>query len=257
MIPKENLVLVNAFLTNSLVLKGLIDYLGHYFVVHFIDLPGFTKDVPPLAEITLENYARYVRRKIEALDLDRYLLGGISFGFSIISHLTPDERCQGLVAVAPYLNSQGLKLGRVKKSTYSFLVRLTTAFDLSARIWEHRLFQRVFRWYSDYPPDRVETILSHMEGRTFFETARIILRHRDPCRFHPLPHVLILSYEDKTIDNDPLLRLFEQNVKRLKVVHTEIDHYPLDTTEAYFRARFPEEDIREIIGFFNGKSRAS
>ncbi len=37
---KENLVLVNAFLTNSLVLRGLIDYLNNFFRVHFIDLPG-------------------------------------------------------------------------------------------------------------------------------------------------------------------------------------------------------------------------
>jgi len=32
---KENLVLVNAFLTNSLVLRGLIDYLGRYFFDHY------------------------------------------------------------------------------------------------------------------------------------------------------------------------------------------------------------------------------
>jgi len=84
---KENLVLVNAFLTNSLVLRGLIDYLGKYFRVHFIDLPGFIRDIPPLSEISLENYASYVRRRIDELDLDSYLLGGISFGFAVVSHL--------------------------------------------------------------------------------------------------------------------------------------------------------------------------
>ncbi|MEW5901409.1 MAG: hypothetical protein AB1715_08120 [Acidobacteriota bacterium] len=255
MSPQENLILVNAFLTNSLVLKGLIDYLGHYFTVHFIDLPGFIKDVPPLAEITLENYAGYVSRRIDSLNLDGYLLGGIFFGFSVISHLTPNERCRGLVAIAPYLNARALKLGRVKKSTYSLLVQLTTALDLSAKIWRHRLFQRIFHWYSDYPPERIKTLLCHIEGRTFFETAKIILRHRDPCRFHRLPHVLILSQGDKTIHNDPLLKLFEENVENLKVVQTGIDHYPLDTTEDYFRSRFSEQDIREIIGFFNGKAR--
>jgi len=52
----ENLILVNAFYTNSILLKGLIDYLKKYFNVYFIDLPGFAKDAPPLKEISINLY---------------------------------------------------------------------------------------------------------------------------------------------------------------------------------------------------------
>ena len=254
---KENLVLVNAFLTNSLVLRGLIDYLSNFFHVHFIDLPGFVRDIPPLPEVTLENYAVYVERQIDSLDLDSYLLGGISFGFAVISHLNPGERCKGVVAITPFLDSRWLNLGLLKKSTYSLLVRLTLAFDLSSKIWNHRLFHRIFYLYSDYPPDRIETLLNQMEGRTFFETARIILTHRQPCRFQDLPHVLILSDSDRTIKNGPLLELFEEKIDRLKVVRAGIEHYPLEVSEDYFQSRFPREDIHDIIGFFGGQSPAS
>ncbi|HCS47297.1 MAG TPA: hypothetical protein DIW61_03190 [Candidatus Aminicenantes bacterium] len=250
---KENLVLVNAFLTNSLVLRGLIDYLGKYFQVHFIDLPGFVRDIPPLSEVTLENYAVHVQGRIDDLDLDSYLLGGISFGFAVINHMALGDRCKGVVAITPFLNSRCLNLGLVKKSTYSLLVRLALAFDLTSKIWNHRLFHRVFHWYSDYPSDRIETLLSQMEGRTFFETARIILTHRRPCRFQNLPHVLILSHSDRTIKNGPLLELFEKEIDRLKVVRAGIDHYPLEVSEDYFRTRFPKEDIHDIIVFFGGR----
>ena len=254
---KENLVLVNAFLTNSLVLRGLIDYLNRFVRVHFIDLPGFARHVPPLDQVTLENYAAYVQNRVDGLNLDSYLLGGISFGFAVISHLEPDERCKGVVAITPFLNSRWLNLGLMKKSTYSFLVHLTLAFDLHSRIWNHRLFHRAFRWYSDYPADRVETLLNEMEGRTFFETARIILTHRKPIRLQDLPHVLILSHSDRPIKNGPLLDLFEKNIDRLKVVRADIDHYPLEVSEDYFQTRFSQEDMEDIIVFFGGRSPAS
>jgi len=254
---KENLVLVNAFLTNSLVLRGLIDYLGNYFRVHFIDLPGFVRDIPPLSKVTLENYAAYVQGQIDGLDLDSYILGGISFGFAVISHLDPNELCKGVVAITPFLNSRWLNLGLFKKSAYSLLVRLTLAFDLPLKIWNHRLFRRVFHWYSDYPADRIETLLSQMEGRTFFETARLILTHRQPCRFQNLPYVLVLSHSDRTIKNGPLLELFEKKIDRLKVVRAGIDHYPLEVSEDYFQSRFPQEDMLDIIIFFGGRSPAS
>jgi pimeloyl-ACP methyl ester carboxylesterase len=251
---KENLVLVNAYLTNSLVLKGLIDYLSGYFNVYFVDLPGFIQDVPALTRISIENYADYVQKRLEQLKLKNYLLGGISFGFLVISHLPPDPKCKGFVAIAPFINSRWLKLGFLKTSVYSLLVGLTLTFRLSTKIWENRRFHRAFHWYSDYPADRINNLLSHMDGRTFFETARIILSHRDACPFHGQPYVLILSETDKTIRNDRLLKFFQENVKKLKVVEVATDHYPVDLTRDYFRRRFPEEAVKEILFFFGGSA---
>lgn len=251
---KENLVLVNAYLTNSLVLKGFIDYLSRFFNVYFIDLPGFIQDVPPLAQISIESYAGYVQKRLERLNLKSFILGGISFGFLVASHMPQDQRCKGLVAIAPYINSRSLKLGFLKMSVYSLLVHLTLTFNMSTKIWESRHFHRAFHWYSDYPAERINNLLSHMDGRTFFETARIILGHREPCPFHALPYVLIISSSDKTIKNDPLLKLFPKNVENLKVLEVGTDHYPLDISADYFKKRIPEEQIKDIILFVNGKA---
>jgi hypothetical protein len=96
-----------------------------------------------------------------------------------------------------------------------------------------------------------------MEGRTFFETARIILTHRQPCRFQNLPYVLILSHFDRTIKNGPLLELFEKKIDRLKVVRAGFDHYPLEVSQDYFQSRFAQEDIHDIIVFFGERSPTS
>ena len=63
---KDNLVLVNGFYTNSIILKGLVDFLDDRFNVHFIDLPGFCAGSPPLEEVNLESFARFGQD-----DLDR------------------------------------------------------------------------------------------------------------------------------------------------------------------------------------------
>lgn len=44
---RENLVLLHSFPTNSIIFTDLIRYLNNFFVVHFIDLPGFTRSTPP------------------------------------------------------------------------------------------------------------------------------------------------------------------------------------------------------------------
>lgn len=130
---------------------------------------------------------------------------------------------------------------------------MTLSLQLSAKVWQSRLFHRVFHWYNDYPTERINALLSHMDGRTFFETAKIILSYRQPCPFQRLPYALILSETDKTVKNDRLLKLFKRNVENLKIVEVATDHYPLEITSDYFRSRFPGEAIEEIILFFNGK----
>ena len=100
---KENLVLLHSFPTNSILLSGYIEYLSDSFNVYFIDLPGFTKAVPPLERVTFAGYYDFVGRKIKELDLDSYLVEGISFGFAIVNHLNHDRKCKGIIAIEPFI----------------------------------------------------------------------------------------------------------------------------------------------------------
>ncbi len=107
---RENLVLVNAFYTNSAILQGLIDFLSDTFNVYFIDLPGFAADVPPLEDISVEGFAHYVRRRIDGFGLEHFVLGGISFGFLVANRVPLNGECRGILGITPYLDRKSLKL---------------------------------------------------------------------------------------------------------------------------------------------------
>jgi pimeloyl-ACP methyl ester carboxylesterase len=250
---RENLVLVNAFYTNSILLKGLIDYLDRHFNLYFIDLPGFAKHSPPLEEISIQAYSDFVSRKIEEFDLDRYIIAGISFGFLIVSNICLDGKCKGIVAIFPYIDKNSLKLRVGKKAFYNLMSDFFIRLRLSRSIWKNRMFQSAAYIYSSYPRDRVTVILEHMDGKTFFETAQIILNNEGPLAFQELPYALIVNKEDKTIKYDYSLEAFKKNVKDLLIIHSEADHYPEDIEEAYFAKAFPRDDINRIIAFFNSK----
>jgi len=251
--PESNgtpdLILVNAFYSNSVILKGLIEFLGERFHVHFIDLPGFCLGCSPLDEISVSSFAAFVRRRVDALGLDRFIIGGISFGFLVVNSLPLDARCRAVVAIAPYMDKRSLNLSTTKRRSYRVLTELDFATGIARRGWETRAARRFAHWYSRYPADRVDLILDHMDSRTFFETGRLILRNHHHCVFHDLPYVLIVNPKDKTIRYDYVVKSFRENANRLLVVETAIDHYPEVLSKSYFSDRFGAGDLERIIAF--------
>lgn len=253
---RENLVLVNAFYTNSSILKGLIDFLGDSFNVYFVDLPGFAVDTPPLDDISVENFARYVRGRIDGFGLEHFILGGISFGFLVANRVPINGECRGILGIAPYLDRRSLKLRPVKRHSYSLVTGFFSRTRLSRRIWKTRAVRRFAHYYSRYPSSRVDMILEHMDGQTFFETGRLILKGRHSHFFHDLPYVLIVNRDDTTIDFEYTTRRFRDSAARLLIVETTIDHYPKEISKEYFEERIGRDEIDRIAGFFHDHRRA-
>lgn len=253
---KENLILVNAFYTNSILLRGLIEFLKDHLNLYFIDLPGFSRQSPPLRKVTAENFSEYIQKKINELHLDHYIIGGISFGFYVANKipLSQDKRCKGIIALFPYIDARSLKLRRRKKILYLAVVNFLCFSGLSSIIWKNKLTQKFAFWYSSYPPERVKVILDEMDGKTFFETARWILHLNDGVRFHKKPYILIINKDDQTIRYDYCLQTFQDNVEELFVLDSNIDHYPEDLSKNYIQERFDVEDIQRLFAFVNERN---
>jgi pimeloyl-ACP methyl ester carboxylesterase len=246
---KEDLVLVHSFYANSVILRGLGEFLSDEFRVHFIDLPGFAAHEPPLPEVSLESFSSHVADRIRALGLDDFIIGGISFGFTVVSRVPLPPECRGVLAVFPFLGSPSLAFRRRKKLFYRAVVNVIGASGLGGPLWNSRLLESFAFWWSSYPAERVRLILDHMDGRTFFDTARLILNSSDGAMFHDRPHVLILNPADTTISADYCERVFREQVSDLCVVRTDLDHYPVEPTAEYFRFRFPRADMDRIKVF--------
>jgi len=253
---RENLVLVNAFYTNSAILKGLIDFLNDIFNVYFIDLPGFSGDVPPLDDISVESFAHYVRRRIDGFGLEHFVLGGISFGFLVANHVPLNGECRGILGITPYLDRKSLKLKPVKRHGYRLVTGFFATTRLSRRIWKTRALHRFAQYYSRYPSSRVDLILEHMDGQTFFETGRMILNGRHSCFFHDLPYILIVNRDDTTIDFEYTTRRFRDSAASLLIVETKIDHYPQEITKEYFRERIGRHEIDRVAAFLRRHRQA-
>ena len=189
--PKENLVIVHSFPTNSILLRGLIDYLDDYLEVYFVDLPGFTKAIPAIPEINLDGYAKFVEQKVAEFALDSYWLGGVSFGFFVVNHIRFDPKCRGIIALEPYIGSASLQIGFLKSAFYRLICKSVLALNLASFLWTNRLGQKYIARLGNYPPEAINILFDQIAAKTFFQTASLILSDQKSPHFQPLPYLLI------------------------------------------------------------------
>lgn len=255
---KPHLLLVHSFPTNSVLLHGLEEFLADYFTVHFIDLPGFHKDVPAFhGPITLKRFSNYLDVKVAELDVDEYVVGGISFGFLVVNNAKLDLRCKAVIAMEPFLNTKCLNISFWKQKRYiviATLLQVVHVFHLEKLIWESKWFNLYLQKVSNYPKERVDTIIKHIDSRTFFVLARLLLTYTKNPKFHTLPHFLIGNFADTTINFDAVVEIFIKNLHELHIASEPIEHYPRDLTKSYFKTRIPKDHIDRILACINGNN---
>jgi len=218
---------VHSFPTNSIILKGLIEYLNKYCNVYFIDLPGFTKKVPPLKNISLENYSKYLDKKIKSLKIKSYVAAGISFGFLVVNNAKLDKRCKGIIALEPYIDSKSLDMGFLKKSAYIVLADSLLFLGLGALL-------------------KIK-IPSQIDQKTFLKTSSLILKNNDPIKFKNLPYVLVINKNDGTVNSKYIIKKF--NKPSHLIIHTHMDHYPKNLSKEYFKEMLPKSMLKKMSSY--------
>ncbi len=248
---KPHLLLVHSFPTNSVLLHGLEEFLADYFTVHFIDLPGFHKNSPPLhGNITLKKFSDYFEQKILELDLSEYIVAGVSFGFLVVNNAKLDKKCKAILAMEPFINTDCLNISFLNKGKYktiTSLLKIVRLAGVESKIWKSDWFNKYLQKISDYPEERVNTIIKHIDARTFFTVMGLLLSYKKDPKFHDLPYFLVGNFADKTINFDKAVEIFIKNLHELHIASEPIDHYPKDLTKSYFKSRIPQEHISRII----------
>jgi pimeloyl-ACP methyl ester carboxylesterase len=253
---KPHLLLVHSFPTNSVLLHGLEEFLADFFTVHFINLPGFHKDNPSFnGAITLKKFSNYFDQKVAELDVDEYIVGGVSFGFLVVNNAKLDKRCKAIVAMEPFVNIECLNIPFWTQKKYIFftiLLRVIRFLKLEQYIWKSNWFNEYLQQESDYPKERVDIIIKHLDSRTFFAVTKLLLSYKKKAVFHNLPYFLIGNFADKTINFDKVVEVFLKNLYELHVASEPIDHYPKELTKQYFKTRIPREHIQRILACIEG-----
>jgi hypothetical protein len=248
---KENLVIVNSFGTNSHILKPAIDYFSDFFNVHFIDLPGFIKDVPPLQHISVEGYVSYVEKEIEKLNLTQYILGGISFGFFIANKIKIDNRCKAIFAVEPYVGIECVKLSHSKEVLYQELLKIISGLHLVNPVWHNAFFPKFVHAITRLSLEQIENAVSEIDGQTYLETGKILLEEHVSNEFKDTKYVLGINKNDQTVDQEFVQNLFERHCPRLYVLYTTMEHYPKHLTKEYMKHRIRKQDMFEMLRWIN------
>lgn len=248
----KHLILVQAFPANSILSAGIIQYLERIFKVDFIDLPGFHKDVPPLKEISIESYAKFVAKKIKEINPDEYILGGISFGAMLANNVKVDERCIAILDTAPFLGVDYLRFSKTQERAIRAILKVLTKNNLGVGIWDTLFFKNTMISILDKDPRDINIILEHVDPRTFFETGQILLNYREKPKLQKKPHILLMNPEDTVVDFDKVLDFYREHIDpdNLRVIVSNLAHYPDNPDFNYFLKNITTEQIHSLLSFF-------
>lgn len=249
---KDNLVLIQAFPANSLLSEGIIKYLSEHFQVYFIDLPGFIDEIPPLKKITIKGYTDYIEKKIESLELDEYILGGISFGALLANYIRIDEKCKAILSAEPYLGYKYIKMDKLMRLNLLALLNFIRTTKLDYLIWNSKLFYNYLIYSSNLAKRWVDILYREVDARTFFRTARLLLTFDDKRpNLHDRPYILLINPDDKKVDFDKIIKVYRERLDNnfLRIIVSELDHYPDTPTYNYFKKTISGEELNSLVGF--------
>jgi pimeloyl-ACP methyl ester carboxylesterase len=250
---KHDFILVSAYGINSIQLHGLIEYLGDFFRVHFIDLPGFRADIPPLPNISIAEYTRYVESKVSQLNLKSYFLGGISFGFLVANKLPPDPRVRGIIAIEPYINADAFRWNTMEITFLSSILGGIEKLHLADAIWHNTIFRIMLKLFSRVSFGTIDQILRQDNADAFFQTAKQLLTFRSPVGFHDIPYVLVINTPDDIIQTDWIVSYFRRHARELFVIEMHTVHYPDVISRKLVSEWISRDDIYAMIRWANRK----
>jgi len=246
---KPDLVLIEGYGTNSIILKGLIDFLEDTFTVHYFDLPGFIQEVKPLEKVTVKNYVEYVRQKIDELQLEQYYIAGVSFGFLLANKAAIDPKCEGVLAIEPYLNANHLNFNARKMLSTKITVKAITSLKLYEKIWHSKYFKKTLI-KRGYPSNMITEILKDMNSREYFETGKLLVQYKEAPEFVNKPYTLIVNINDHVVNGKKVVNTFKDKVHQLNIIYTNAAHYPEKLDRSYFDTYIGQDEMQAIPHFF-------
>lgn len=249
--PKRNLILVQPFPANSEMSKGIIEFLSQYFNVYYVDLPGFIPAQKPLPKIRFDDFVAFIEARIGQLNLDQYILGGISFGGLLVNHVKVDQRCEAILAAGPFLGYKYLQIDSGRRVFLLSILNTIIRLDLEDEIWNSKQSRALLQFLMEKDSGTVEQILEMVDPKTFIHTARMLLEYDDQLKFQELPYILALNPDEEVVKFKETLKAYRDNIsnENLRVILTHLPHYPLEPTYEYFNKAITGEEIDNLLGY--------
>ena len=244
---KPNLILFPGFVSNSIILKGIIDYLSDYFNVYYIELPGFNKDTPPLDDISLDNFVKYAEKRIDELKIKQAWFAGISLGFYVANNVNRNKICQGMVGIIPYTNSKLLGHSKYLRPVL-WLLPIIKRWPGYAHLSKFKFLWKSFR-LAAVPDNSIKILQDTFDMATALKLGAELMNCKKEVRFKKIPHLLILSNNDKAIDSPGTKELFKRKVKELEIIEIGMPHIPILYSKKEMVVQFKKSDMKRMLKF--------
>ena len=250
---KINIIFISSFPTNNEILHGLFDFLNDYFNVISIEIPGFSKNLAPLAKPSFKNVTSYIQNQISNQKIDSYWLGCASMSYFICKELIKDieinKKCKGILAFAPYINSNFLS--KEKRRKFNLIIFNTILFfRLHHSILRTKLFKK-FLLKNQYPKNIVEYMIKYMDTKTLFLLAKEVLTCKVKLEKLDKPHVVLVNEKDDFIDTNKTISEYRKKIKNILILKFQGKHCPEDASKKYFEYLLSKKDMKKIMGFIN------
>lgn len=251
---KPNIIVIQAFPANHTLSEGIIEYLEDFFNVYFIDLPGFHPDIPPLESVTMNGYIKYVNDKVKELDLENFVLAGISFGFLLATKVKiTNKKCLAVLGSGPFLGVGYLNFPIIKRGIFKLVVNIADKTGISEVVWQTKIFKEVLiHFLGNKSKSIIDVIIKEVDPNTFIKTAKILLNYKyKPTFSKDLPYVLLMNPRDTAVSFYKTLETFIDCIdsNKLRVIITNVEHYPKNPTYSYFKKSFTPNEIESLFNF--------
>ena len=247
---KPNLVLIGGFGSTSENLGDAISFFEDFFVVKFINLPGMIQK-QTLPKYSMDTIVKHVQKQIDALNIKRYILGSLSFGFAVCNQLKLNEHCKGILVMEPYADSTYLKVPTYKKIFLRGLFWTIVKLNLVNFIWNTKLIEFGIR--NQGAPDIFLTAIRQAQPRAFFEYGNVLVKFKSNKKFHNLPHVVVANEQDPIADSAQLLKDLREKVDDVLYVPTKYQHFPEKFDKAFLKKLIDKKALEKMIPFFREK----
>jgi|GEM_PF-1103399 len=260
--PRKDLVLIQSFPANENLSAGLIEFLGQFFEVHFVNLPGFHPSVPPIDKISLTLHAFFVEEKIKSFNIDKYYLAGFSYGCAVINNMKLDpKKCLGIIESEPFIGKNYLRSRNLNWMIRLFLY-IIIKFKLENYFWKSPLFKKFLLSGKNTTNGEAEIIacmiINEIDAKTFFSVGYQLLAHKkEPIFNNKIPYILLINIDDEVISSEKVIRKFCEKIenKNLRIVFTKAPHYPPNPSFEFFNKVFSNNEVEAIFNFFRLHSR--
>ncbi len=253
---KLDLVLIQGFPANQSLSAGVIEYMNEYFNVYFINFPGFHKVNPPIENLSFEKLCQNIENEIEKLNLDNYILAGISMGFLIANSIKIDEsKVLAIMGLAPFLGKDYLQMGSFKKTSRRALLNVNKQLRVGEKMWEQKMFKKFLSSIlSKEKGTLIEIIVDECQPQSFFGTAQIVMSLNYTPNFKNVPYIVLINEQDETIKAKETIEVYKKNIakEKLYMIYTDLPHYPKDTSYEYLKQKITSEYFEKVYSFLNG-----